>query len=72
MNCPHYRVTEIAGPTIHAIGQQPFKAPGTRAPWCNHANSHVPEMVATQTIGGHQVLKCGGNLQHCSIPPHER
>lgn len=41
------------------------------APWCNHVPSAATrEGVAT--IGGANLLKCGGNIENCALPPEFR
>lgn len=40
-------------------------------PWCAHPHSPVPER-ATHVIGGAHLLRCGGDLAKCQVPPEWR
>lgn len=38
--------------------------------WCTH--KHSPVLTATaRTFGGGSMLKCGGDLEKCQVPPEK-
>ena len=56
---------------LHPAVPKPEAAPNPAA-WCSHSQSPVSIVLATQTVGEAQKLKCGGDLAKCQIAPEFR
>jgi hypothetical protein len=41
-------------------------------PWCAHEHSPAPRQIVTSVAGGATLLRCGGALAACQVPPDKR
>jgi hypothetical protein len=71
--CPFYREAALSNERRKSLR---IDAPGTPprvvAPWCAHLYSPVTKYVATIVSGGHERLKCTGDLGRCQVRPSRR
>ena len=63
--CPYYRYQAEADP-------QDAARPIAIYEYCNHRHSPAPATVVLFTPEGGNLLKCGGDLKKCQVPPHLR
>lgn len=42
-----------------------------KTPWCNHVPSAATHEEVTR-LGNANLLKCGGNIENCALPPEFR
>jgi hypothetical protein len=64
-SCPFYKVHQHRQEIRTISGLEDVIT--ARMPYCTHDHSPVPFRIATQTIGGHELLKCEGDLGRCQV-----
>ena len=74
MNCPLYRMHARLVPTIQAPSRHQQGRPPTRihVAWCAHRHSPVTDAQARKDTAVAGLLKCGGDLAACQVPPDLR
>lgn len=68
--CPYYKV-HVMTTVRNPIGQ-PRQAQHANVPWCAHVSSPVIHAIAVGTVGGGNLLACGGDLALCQVAPGQR
>ena len=70
VNCPYYREHRRAlRKDEGAVGEYPT---WVTVPYCLHKHSTARLERVSQIADGWLVLVCGGNVDHCEVPPNEQ
>lgn len=52
--------------------RQVIDLPQTAIPYCAHKHSPATREFVLYAVGGSQILRCGGDINKCQVPPHKR